>query len=476
VWPVSSLANRRFMQLLLILAVLAALTIAEGCPQQPVPAATLRLGLAAGAVAAVALLARVASGVIARRLLADFDRRHVLLRRFGQLRRAYAVLWLGAAGGILYGLGWAQMVRFNWHLDRAVLIDDLLILAPVLLPPVLGWAAFFEVERALQIRLAPADRPEARLPTRGEYVLLHVRHYLGVLLVPVLALLAVQDTFELIAPSLAHGPGAALIHLVPLVGLFVLFPVLLRHVWDTRPLEPGPLRDRLEAVSRRSGFRARQILVWHTGGMLVNAAVTGFVPFFRYVFLSDGLLGRLSEEEIEAVFGHELGHVRHRHLLLRIAAMLVPLSLWLLLAEGLPQTATQLQDWIAATGPVLKVPIGLAALAALGLYMTLVFGFYSRLLEFQADLFACGALGPPAQGEAPVATFISALEKLAAANGTDRNARSWQHASVARRVGFLVRVAGDPAFRRRFQRQVRLLAGLIVATVLSPLVFQLLLG
>ena len=460
----------------MILAVLAALTISESCPQQPVPGAALRLALAAGAVAAVALFARVGSGVIAGRLLADFDRRHVLLRRFGQLRRVYAVLWLGMAGAILYGLGWAQMVRFNWHLDRALLVDDLLILAPVLLPVVLGWAAFYEVEQALQTRLAGEDRPQARLATRRQYVVLHVRHYLGVLLVPVLGLLAVQDAFELIAPGWAHGPGTAVIHLVPLVALFVMFPVLLRHVWDTRPLPPGRLRDRLEGVARRSGFRARQILVWHTGGMLVNAAVTGFVPFFRYVFLTDGLLGRLSEEEIEAVFGHEVGHIRHRHLLLRVAAMLAPLSLWLLLAEGLPQTATQLENWISAAGPVLRVPMGLIALGAVALYMLLVFGFYSRLLEFQADLFACGALEPPAKGEAPVATFISALEKLAAANGTDRNARSWQHASVARRVGFLVRVAGDPIFRRRFQRQVRLLAGLIVAIVLSPLVFQLLLG
>jgi len=464
------------MQFLLILAVLAALTISESCPRQPVDGAAFRLALAAGSVAAVALFAWVGSLAIARRLLADFDRRHVLLGRFRQLRRVHAVLWLGVAGGILYGLDWAQLVRFNWHLDRALLVDDLLILTPVLLPLVLGWAAFYEVEQALQTRLAGGDRPQTRDATRRQYVVLHVRHYLGVLLVPVLVLLAVQDAFELIAPGWLEGPAAAVVHLGPLVVLFVLFPVLLRHVWDTRPLPPGRLRQRLEGVARRSGFRARQILVWQTGGMVVNAAVTGFVPFFRYVFLTDGLLGRLSEEEIEAVFGHEVGHIRHRHLLLRVAAMFAPLSLWLLVLEGLPETAAQLQDWISAAGPMLKVPMGLIALGAMALYMLLVFGCYSRLLEFQADLFACGSLEPHPEGQAPVATFISALEKLAAANGTDRNTRSWQHASVARRVGFLARVAGDPIFQRRFQRQVRLLGVLILAVVLSPLVFQLLLG
>jgi len=52
------------------------------------------------------------------------------------------VLWLTVVGEILFWLDWAQLVRFNWHLDRAFLLDDVLILTPVLLPMVLSWAAF----------------------------------------------------------------------------------------------------------------------------------------------------------------------------------------------------------------------------------------------------------------------------------------------------------------------------------------------
>ena len=49
--------------------------------------------------------------------------------------------------------------------------------------------------------------------------------------------------------------------------------------------------------------------------MMVNACVTGILPRFRYVLLSDALLDSLSPLESAAVFGHEIGHVAHRHFL-----------------------------------------------------------------------------------------------------------------------------------------------------------------
>ena len=49
--------------------------------------------------------------------------------------------------------------------------------------------------------------------------------------------------------------------------------------------------------------------------MMVNACVTGILPRFRYVLLSDALIESLTPLEIAAVFGHEIGHIAHRHLL-----------------------------------------------------------------------------------------------------------------------------------------------------------------
>ena len=463
------------MQIVLVLAVVAALAISESSPAGPVSDATARLVAAGLGVAVVTLLAAIASGAIARRVRRDGRPTPTLRRAYRRLRQAHVVIWLAVAGGIAYGLDWGQMVRFNWRLDRAFLIDDVLILLPVLLPLILSWAAFYDADRLLLGAGASETAPARAFPSRGQYVALHVRHDLGMLLLPVLALLAVQDAAERFMPEWLEGDYALLVFVPPLVVLLGLFPVLLRYVWRTRPLEAGPLRTRLEAAADRHGFQIRDILVWQTDSMVVNAAVAGFLPRLRYVFLTDGLLERLGDEEIEAVFGHEFGHVRHRHVPLRVAAMLIPLSLWLLVSQTCPSAVDALESWLGAGDLAARAPLALVALAAMGAYVLAVFGFYSRRLESQADLFACRFR----DGQFSPETFVSALEKLADAQG-NRRARSWQHASVARRVEILQALARDEEGELSYHRRVHLLGcmvvGLAVSPVISPLLISLLLG
>jgi STE24 endopeptidase len=207
--------------------------------------------------------------------------------------------------------------------------------------------------------------------------------------------------------------------------------------------------------------------------MIVNAAVTGLLPWLRYVFLSDGLLAQLSEEEVCAVFGHEMGHLRHRHLPLRIAAMLAPVSFWLLLCQIAPPLVEQLKGASTSGGAWSATQVALLTLMAVASYVLLVFGPYCRLLEGQADLFGCRSLAGDSSPQ-PIGTFIAALENLARTSGIDRNVRSWQHASIAHRVGFLERAAADPDCEVKFQRQVRSLSALILAVLISPLAWHLL--
>jgi STE24 endopeptidase len=456
------------MQFVLILAVLAALASAEWAPAQPVTHAAGRLLIAGGGVTLVVLIALVGSVVTAHRLRANFAGVRLLLERFQRLRRFHTGLWLGTVGGILYWLDWAQLVRFNWHLKGTFLADKLLILAPVFLPLVLSWAAFYEVDRAVRVGLAGLGASDDAYCTRRQYVGTHVRHYLGILLVPLLAILAVRDAADLLAPQwLADGHEPLV--LMPALGLLLLgFPALLRYMWLTRPLEPGPLRSRLEGLAAKNGFRVRDILVWQTDGMICNAAVAGLLPQVRYVFLTDALLKRLDEDEIEAVFAHEIGHVRHHHLLLRVLAMTAPVSLWFLTQQVFPAGSA----WLGNMG---VAAAGLAGLGGLAFYLFWVFGYYSRMLEHQADLLGCRLLSA-APGGTSLSTLQSALEKLAAANGTHRNARGWQHASIARRASFLEQVLRDPQRDLAFRRRLLWMNGLLVGAVLCPLVCKLLLG
>jgi len=460
------------MQLALILAVLASLLISENSPPQPVSGMMVRLAAAACGMAVVPLLAAVCSGMIARQLRCDSQPRHLLLRQFSTLRRVHVALWLAVAMGIAYWLDWGQVVRFNWHLDRAFLIDDVLILMPVLLPLLLSWNAFYEVDRAAHTAAVGEASSKSRAWSRRKYLTIHVRHHLGILLLPVLLLLAVADAAELIAPGLLQDGWAALFYVPPLLLMLAMFPLLLRHGWETAPLRAGPLRQRLQNRARQAGFSVREILVWHTQGLMANAAVAGVLPLLRYVFLTDGLLSTLNDEEIEAVFAHEVGHVHHRHVLLRMIVMLAPLSVWFLAGQTFPGPVEDLQLWLVSAGPGVQVRMALVALAAMAVYVLVVFGFYSKLLEHQADLFGCCHPGSGPTNHS-TETFISALKKLASATGRGRDAPSWQHASINRRIAFLNRLSGDPNGQLRFQRRVRLLGALLIGIVISPLAYRL---
>jgi STE24 endopeptidase len=218
-------------------------------------------------------------------------------------------------------------------------------------------------------------------------------------------------------------------------------------------------------------LRVREILVWNTGGLVINAAVAGVVPGLRYVFLTDGLLEHLRDDEIQAVFGHEIGHIRHGHLFLRGFALLAPLSLWLLARQAIPQFGDWVEEWYLSGGSLWQAHAALFGLAGMCFYMLVFFGPFCRLLEGQADLYGCRTLAdePTAQ---PVETFVSALECLALASGTDRRTGNWQHWSIARRVHFLNCVAQQPAQERLFRRRLHLIHGLLLAVILSPLVYQ----
>ena len=106
------------MQLVLVLAVLAALVIAESSPSEPVAGAGYRLGVALAGMTLVALFALGFSVWIAGRLRRGFQRRDLWLPLFRNLRRLHVVLWLAVAGGIFYWLDWARQLRQSVPSDK----------------------------------------------------------------------------------------------------------------------------------------------------------------------------------------------------------------------------------------------------------------------------------------------------------------------------------------------------------------------
>jgi STE24 endopeptidase len=417
-----------------------------------------------------------------------------LRRRYALGARLLTILSLVVYGWIIHSVGWSKLVRTNWGLSRLILVDDFAIFLPYLLTQIMVWWGLFFAERALQIRLGLGMARGL-----GRYLLLRSRQSLGLVLPVILMYVVRRDVFGRYFPGWDESTVAESIEIAVLgVVVLIISPVFVRLAWPARTLPPGPLRRRLERISNRVGFRCSDILVWDTGGMMVNACVTGILPGFRYVLLSDALLESLTPLEVAAVFGHEIGHVAHRHFLYFAYFFMGSLGVLALLAELISRTGTffvqlaSLAPWnLSVFGDVIE---GVALLSALGLYFWVVFGHLSRRFERQADVFGSKVVScdlsncpphtdldsdrvaEPIRGRKPVLcpvgirVFSDALSNVARFNGLDAKGRSWRHGSIAHRIAFLEGLERHPEQEQHFQQGVqRFRLGLGVVLALAVL-------
>lgn len=369
---------------------------------------------------------------------------------------------------LIHGLGWPDFVRSGMGLRGTFVADELMILAPFLIAEVLGWWGLYPAARASRVIGASAGA--------GPYLLRKARMSFGMVLPAVVLFWAGSSLTRRIFGESASMPMVQL-GMMTFLGalLIVISPAFFRLTWPASPLPPGPLRDRLEQMARRVGFRYTDILLWDTDGSVFNAVVTGAVPAYRYVLLSDALVDHLDEHEVAAVFGHEMGHIRHRHLASFGLFFLGSLAVMALIGQFVDAAGARLG--VPATGQgTAELVKSVAVLGVVGLYYWIAFGALSRRFERQADIFGCRAVscgrddceqthyavvrnaapGPDGPPICPVGIRIcvNALETVADENGVPRDSRSWRHGSIARRIAFLEGLRGHPQAERRFQRSV----------------------
>jgi STE24 endopeptidase len=177
---------------------------------------------------------------------------------------------------------------------------------------------------------------------------------------------------------------------------FTLFLVWAYPAWIApifnkfTPLKDNSVRERIQALLERTGFRSRGIFVMDGSRRSAhgNAYFTGFGKSKRIVFF-DTLLEHLGEKEIEAVLAHELGHFKRRHIVKRM-----------LLTFGMSLSGLALLGWLI-TQPWFYAGLGMtqpSTHAALMLFMLVVpvftfflqplFAWGSRRYEYEADSFA----------------------------------------------------------------------------------------
>lgn len=220
------------------------------------------------------------------------------------------------------------------------------------------------------------------------------------------------------------------------------YPTLIAPLFNKfKPLERESLKQRLQALLARTGFRSEGIYVVDSSRRTShgNAYFAGFGKAKRVVFF-DSLLEQLAEDEVEAVVAHELGHYKRRHIARRMAVF-AALSLAGLAVLG----------WLAAQ-PWFYHALGVTrpsnhAALALFVMVSPVFTFFlspllargSRRHEYEADAFAAENSDPHA--------LVQALVKLYRENAATltpdplHSAFYDSHPPAVARIGRLLRSA-----------------------------------
>ena len=100
-----------------------------------------------------------------------------------------------------------------------------------------------------------------------------------------------------------------------LFGLYLLSPRLFNWAWKTENAD-SELVHRLKELSEKAETKIAGVKIWNTfNEPLPNAAVAGLISKFRFIYITDYLLKSFTNDQTEAVVGHELGHLRLGHVL-----------------------------------------------------------------------------------------------------------------------------------------------------------------
>jgi len=232
---------------------------------------------------------------------------------------------------------------------------------------------------------------------------------------------------------LAVGTVVTLLSIV----LARLVPILIMPLfYRFTPLGEGEMREKISALCAKAGVTIEGIFIFNLSKNTrkANAGFTGIGKSKR-IILGDTLVKDFTTDEIETVFAHELGHYKHKHILVGIITGTVATFAGLFLGAQLFSWSLEVFGFSGITDIA-----GLPLLALWLGFFSLVTGPFTNALsrrhEQQADRYAVQTTGKKQ-------SFISALQKLEVTNLADPHphaAVEWlfhSHPSIGRRIALI---------------------------------------
>jgi STE24 endopeptidase len=273
------------------------------------------------------------------------------------------------------------------------------------------------VRRAIRPTMIKVRDIEKKIPNRGRQLVVGLI-FAAAVLIPYSILLAV-------APR--HGADHLVIIAAGYGMVIFLANALLAPLWlvalkaEVLPVET---HRRLMDLSTRLHGGVRDIHSYPGRSQrTANAAQIGILPGLRYILVSDYLLENMTDDEVDAVVAHEIGHARGNHVGLKLLGIV---AVW----TGLAAISGSAVGTASSNAGVVGAVTPLAFVVAL----VLVQGILGIQLEQRADDAAARAVGPQ--------HLATALAKLSDLNHTRLHTGGFwsiltQHPGLERRIARL---------------------------------------
>ncbi|MBN2497221.1 MAG: M48 family metallopeptidase [Deltaproteobacteria bacterium] len=340
------------------------------------------------------------------------------------------------AGGFGLADRWARLAGFGSIGTGLVFAGGLALAASLLGIPAGIWRTFVIEERFGFNKTTPRT-----------FALDLLKSYLlaAVLGAPLLAL--VLWLFE------AAGPWAWLLCWAAVVAfelvVVLLAPVLIMPLFvKLSPLAEGELAEAISAYAKQQGFAMRGIFTMDGSRRTTkaNALFTGFGRFRRIV-LFDTLVDRHPTAEILGVLAHEMGHYKHKHVLVGLLVSIATTGLMLYLLSLFIGNRDLLEAFSVSQPSIYASLVLFGFLyAPLSTLLGIAGNWLSRRHERAADAYAARTTGKPE-------ALASALKRLSADSLGNLTPHPWHvflnhsHPPVLERIRALARAESEMALR-----------------------------
>jgi Zn-dependent protease with chaperone function len=294
--------------------------------------------------------------------------------------------------------------------------------------------------RAHLIQVLESSGMAARVPAKLSKVL-GTRIRLGgtsnvmACLLPVLLIASASDAMKIMQVDWPESLQSLVASVIGLGAVAIFMPQWLSRWMGVQKLEPGLLRERIDRYSKSLGIRVESMWV-ASEGRWAGAAVVGWLPGFRQLWLGDALVEQLSDEEVDMVVMHEMAHLKRRHFLWRLIPVVVACAIGLITVSTFSSTSSYAPSdhYIQISGQVTGMMLASGV-------MLFGISFWSRLCELDADRTACqlaASVCSWARGDAGHAavTLSVTLVKLHR-NSADQDRATWLHPALGQRLARL---------------------------------------